>query len=298
MTIDLEADLVEAARRHLTAAGFERVQAVVGDGALGWSREAPFDRILLTAAAWDVAPAWFEELAEDGRVVLPLMLQGGQASVALVRSGDHLESISVHDCGFMPIRGPFGYPGEPLRLGPRDGLFLVFPPAEQPPVSAQAVYAWLSGPCTELPSGVRVAPADVWKVAQWLALRDPASCFLWALGADAEHHLLPLISAPGTADNSSHASGLVSEQELALLAVGADSDGNDTDAPVELVARSYGELARLAARMVAHIREWQERGRTTTLPRRIRVYSRGSGSLPTHDQAIERKSSIIVVDWD
>ena len=161
-------------------------------------------------------------------------------------------------------------------------------------VGESALSAWRQ----TLAADPRVAPADVWKVAQWLALRDSASCFLWAHGADAEHHLLPRIPAPGTADNSSHASGLVNEQELAVLAVRDDSDGNDTDAPLELVVRGYGDAAKLAARMLGHIREWEERQRPTALPRRIRVYSRHSASRPRHEEAIERTSSVIIVDWD
>jgi protein-L-isoaspartate(D-aspartate) O-methyltransferase len=57
VTVDIERDLVDAARDHLEAAGFGRVRVVLGDGGDGHPGGAPYDRIILTVGAWDVAPA-------------------------------------------------------------------------------------------------------------------------------------------------------------------------------------------------------------------------------------------------
>ncbi|MEV1179505.1 methyltransferase domain-containing protein, partial [Nonomuraea sp. NPDC049784] len=75
-TVDIGADIVAGARRGLAAAGYDRVQVVHGDGATGHPENAPYDRIIVTAGAWDVPPAWREQLAPGGRLVVPLRVRG------------------------------------------------------------------------------------------------------------------------------------------------------------------------------------------------------------------------------
>src|SRR5437868_1470793 len=77
VTIDIDEDIVESAREHLAAAGFDRVQVVCGDGGLGYSAAAPFDRIILTVQAWDITPAWWEQLKPGGQLLLPLSVIRG-----------------------------------------------------------------------------------------------------------------------------------------------------------------------------------------------------------------------------
>lgn len=106
-TIDLDVDLVVAARRALVRAGFTRVTALVGDGWEGAAEQAPFDRIEVTVGVWDLSPRWMEQLGEGGVIVAPLWLRAGvQASVAFRKHGDRLVSESVRPCGFMRLRGP------------------------------------------------------------------------------------------------------------------------------------------------------------------------------------------------
>ena len=76
VTVEIDEDLAQAAREHLTLAGFERVQVDCADGAYGFPDAAPFDRIILTVGAPDITPAWWEQLKPDGRLVLPLLLRG------------------------------------------------------------------------------------------------------------------------------------------------------------------------------------------------------------------------------
>ncbi|MGC1208384.1 MAG: methyltransferase domain-containing protein, partial [Ornithinimicrobium sp.] len=104
-TIDIDPDLVGQARRNLDAADFSRVRVVCADGADGWVENAPYHAIILTAGTEDLAPTWVKQLAPDGRLVLPLSLRGRQQSVAFERAGDHLASVSLASCGFVPLRG-------------------------------------------------------------------------------------------------------------------------------------------------------------------------------------------------
>jgi protein-L-isoaspartate(D-aspartate) O-methyltransferase len=115
--LDLDEDIVTSARQHLAAAGAANVTVVQADGAFGWPAGAPYDRVILTVGAWDIAPAWHTQLRPGGRLVLPLeMGPGSQKSLALVRPADPspalwFESDSLRDCGFMRLRGALGRTG-------------------------------------------------------------------------------------------------------------------------------------------------------------------------------------------
>ena len=165
-TIDIDEDLVEGAREHLAAAGLASVTTVCGDGGLGYPDHAPYDRIILTVGAWDIVPAWWEQLRPGGRLLLPLEVRGGiQKSVAFDRIDDHLVSSSVNDCGFMPLRGDFAKPPDSIPLGPDPGLILsVDDPGR---VDADAVYGLLSDPTELRSTGIRVSPREVIFGGDW-----------------------------------------------------------------------------------------------------------------------------------
>src|SRR5881396_456475 len=64
--------LAERARARLAAAGYQRVEVHVGDGSLGLPEHAPFDRIAIAAAAPSVPRALYEQLAPEGRLIVPV----------------------------------------------------------------------------------------------------------------------------------------------------------------------------------------------------------------------------------
>ncbi|MBR7832684.1 methyltransferase, FxLD system [Actinospica durhamensis] len=107
VTVDVDRDLVEGAAAHLRTAGADNVEAVLGDGALGHPAGAPYDRISVTVGAGDIPPAWAEQLAPRGRLVVPLRLRGDVTlSLALdLAPGGLLYSRSAQGCTFMPLRG-------------------------------------------------------------------------------------------------------------------------------------------------------------------------------------------------
>ncbi|MGH9185241.1 MAG: hypothetical protein ACRD0U_05425 [Acidimicrobiales bacterium] len=91
-------DIVDRARSHLAAAGFEGVEVVCGDGGMGHAAGAPHDRIVLTVGAWDIAPAWRDQLATGGRLLVPLSLRGVQRCIAPEKHDGWMGSVSVRDC--------------------------------------------------------------------------------------------------------------------------------------------------------------------------------------------------------
>jgi methyltransferase of FxLD system len=110
-SLDIDEDLVTRAQQHLRSAGVTNVDAFTADGWSGFERDAPYDRIEVTAGVWDISPAWVDQLTPDGIIVLPLWLRTGiQASIAFRRNGSDLMSADVIPCGFMRLRGPHAGP--------------------------------------------------------------------------------------------------------------------------------------------------------------------------------------------
>jgi protein-L-isoaspartate(D-aspartate) O-methyltransferase len=124
VSIDLDADLAAAARVHLGAAGCDSVKVIHGDGGYGYPPQSPYDRVIVTVGAGDLPAAWREQLKLGGRLVVPLVLAGVQASIAFVRQADKLESAAATFCGFMPMRGAFAVPRGPNSRSLAEGFQL------------------------------------------------------------------------------------------------------------------------------------------------------------------------------
>jgi methyltransferase of FxLD system len=107
-TVDIQADVAREAQEHLASTGFSDVCVITGDGWLGAPERAPFDRIEVTASSDDLSPAWVEQLAEEGRLLLPLHLVRSQALVCFRKRGDRLLSTSVRPGSFMALQGHGG----------------------------------------------------------------------------------------------------------------------------------------------------------------------------------------------
>lgn len=104
-TLDLDPQIANEAREHLAAAGYDGVRVLATDGWEGWAHGASYDRVILTVGASDISPAWFDQLADNGLLVLPLWLRAGEASVALRKRWGRLQSESLLPCAFMRLRG-------------------------------------------------------------------------------------------------------------------------------------------------------------------------------------------------
>src|SRR6266568_17437 len=72
ITIDIDPEVSVEAENHLSAAGVANVMVICWDGAAGWPGRAPYDGIIVTAGASNLAPAWLSQLAPAGRLVVPL----------------------------------------------------------------------------------------------------------------------------------------------------------------------------------------------------------------------------------
>ena len=110
-TVDLDEDIVTAARGHLAACGFGRVSVVQATAGLAGRRTRPTTGSSDRRSLGHRARPGFGQLSPPGRLVLPLALRAGmQYSVAFEQGADHLDSVSVLPCGFMRLRGAFASP--------------------------------------------------------------------------------------------------------------------------------------------------------------------------------------------
>lgn len=108
-TIEIVPNLASKAARLLSRLGCANVTVHTGDGSLGWPQGAPYDAIMVTAAAPSIPVSLTNELAEQGRLVLPVASGEGYQVLTLVRrnKGQLTEHV-LASVAFVPLRGKFG----------------------------------------------------------------------------------------------------------------------------------------------------------------------------------------------
>jgi len=111
ITIERIPELADAARTRLASLGYPNVLVLVGDGTLGSEPHAPFDGILVAAAAPRVPAALKRQLsATGGRLVIPVGPPVQQWLAIITREGDRFSESSGTGCVFVPLLGAQGWP--------------------------------------------------------------------------------------------------------------------------------------------------------------------------------------------
>jgi protein-L-isoaspartate(D-aspartate) O-methyltransferase len=108
-TVEMIPELATGAARLLKELSYNNIQVHTGDGSLGWPEEAPFDGILVAAAAPSTPQPLLDQLADGGRLVIPVGERGYQQMQIWVRSGqvfNYQENLAV---AFVPLRGTYGW---------------------------------------------------------------------------------------------------------------------------------------------------------------------------------------------
>jgi len=108
-TVELVAKLASKASRLLVRLACGNVTVHVGDGSLGWPEAAPYDAVIVTAAAPAMPAPLLQQLADNGRLVIPLASGNGFQLLTLVRyEGGRISEHVLANVAFVPLRGKFG----------------------------------------------------------------------------------------------------------------------------------------------------------------------------------------------
>jgi len=289
VTVDIQPDLIEHARKCLDVAGYDWVQTVVGDGGYGYPDGAPYDRIILTVSSDLITPSWREQLAPGGILVLPFaaMGMGSQLSVAFEKQGEELVSVNSKPCGFMPLQGAFAVtlPVQ-TQLGPDPRLFLLSEPGKELPVVADTIFTWLSEESQDWATGITVTRYELeWSLANWIVLHESQAkqqrglaATLVAKGDLADQNLIPSLAGTGGEWKAMYSAVLIDQDGMAAMmrppgqvAPLMDIMHPDDNTPFELYVRNFGAGTKAGQCLLENIQNWDQAGKPTSLNWKIRA---------------------------
>mgnify|MGYP001149863443 CR=1 FL=1 len=299
-TVDIDDDLVEAARTNLAAAGFDEVAVICGDGMFGHPGNAPYDRIILTVAGWDIPPEWLAQLKPDGRLVLPLSFYGPQLSIAFERRDGHLASHSVKACGFVPVRGPRSEPLHKIQIGAGwDAILMEIPGGQTRAPDPAVLAARLRQPYQEQPTGLELTAGELlFKWQLWFGLHEPQLVLFSAARQEETEDLVPDLLPPWGVN-----SGILAGSSLAILApplgTGAPPPGDDNPfaRTIPLHIRSYGPDHTVARRLLRRLHAWDEAGRPPHETTSVRALPAGHSPASTADATLTRRWHHYCIWW-
>jgi protein-L-isoaspartate(D-aspartate) O-methyltransferase len=114
-SLELNPKLADAARARLSRLGYCGIDVICSDGTEGYVPAAPYQVILVTAGSPQVPPALIDQLAEGGRLVIPVGDLESQWLQLLERTSEGLSSKWLDACQFVPLTGKHGWPPETAR---------------------------------------------------------------------------------------------------------------------------------------------------------------------------------------
>jgi len=273
-TIDILPAAADRARQHLAAAGYGNVRVITGDGALGYDPGAPYDRIIITAGAWDISPAWTRQAAPTARMVIPLRISGFTHEVTLQRGrqpdGPTWTSTHSHLSGFIKMRGKAHHPERDMAIVPASQSVLRIE-AGIPADSAALVRA-TSQPPLHCWTGVQVTDLSLPGLEIWLARLGGLTRLI---NRRPGHGLAPAIGETGSL------AVLGSEGDTFAYLTCREGSGNSTH---ELGICAYGPRGdALAASVADRIRAWAAEQRATSTS--IEIYPLGC-PVPSPDELL------------
>jgi protein-L-isoaspartate(D-aspartate) O-methyltransferase len=285
VTVDIDQDVTDEAAAALESTGYGRVEVVRADGAEGHAGASPYDRIIVTAGAWDLSPAWSDQLARAGRLVVPLRITGGTTRViAFDRDGGHLVSRSMATCGFLAMRGISAHPEPAVVLA--DGVTLL--PGDGPAASPASLVRALATPAIRSWSGILVrAGRQFADLDLYLAATSHGFCRIAAqpeaVAAD--------VAAPAFRRGGAAMAGEAGS--FAYLTKRPASPAED-GLVFELGVRSHGPGRHdLAAALLEQISQWDRKYRD--LPPSIEAHRKPAQVTAT--TVIDKPHTLLAVIW-
>lgn len=290
VTMDIDPEVTARATAGLDASGYgDRVIVVTADAEDGVPAYADYDAIVVTVGAWDLAPAWREQLTDGGVIVVPLRMNTFTRSLALRQSGEHWVSTSAQLCGFVPMQGLGARKERRLQMrDPAGGVVtLLFDEAE------------IDNPHS-LAGALEHGPVQAWSGVTIPTQGEFGDLHLWLAG------FLPGFCRVEAGPGTPMAAEGVCRTWFPFGAVLDDSFGvmelRDSDLPGgdrEFGARGYGSHATEAAEaLVAQIKAWDAHGRQ--IPDDAFAYWPADTTIPASDAPVGqfRKShATVTITW-
>lgn len=280
-TVDIDVDVTTRARACLDAAGYEHVGVVLADANNGVPEHAPFDRIIVTAGAWDLPPAWIAQLAPAGRLVVPLRMRGLTRSIAFERDGTDLISRDYCLAAFVPVQGDGAYDERKVML--HDGIAMQTDDQSvelDPAVLAKAletprVEAW-PGAAWDLPDELDL----------FVTLNLPRTARLHASEQAIEQGIVERAAIIGVTT-------LVSSDSLAYRMRRTNESSGEEESGVIAHGPHAQELAdEYAEVLLRWARNYRRRGAAT-----FRYIPAGSGQGPLPERSVIKRHGAVTVTW-
>ncbi|WP_182874946.1 methyltransferase, FxLD system [Microbispora sp. H10670] len=287
-TVDIDETVTDRARRCLAEAGYGDVEVMCADAEFEIDPgRRTFDVIIVTVGVPDISPALWTQLADNGRLVIPLRTLGLTRSWVLHRDGPALVSSGHLMCGFVPLRGAGARPGLsiPLREDPSANLWL----GEGRGIDgAGELTGVLDLPRVQARSGVTIGeaqPSDDQDV--WLAATVPGFCLLVADQTAIDTDVVRLSWPYGSP-------ACVNRNTLAYRGMPVPVDGRD--GVREFVTYAHGpDAEQVAAFLAGQITAWDAAGRPAPC---LRVYPAGTSDADLPDgYVLDKRHSRLVISW-
>jgi protein-L-isoaspartate(D-aspartate) O-methyltransferase len=297
VTSDIDEYVVRRARRFTAEAGSGRVTVVHGDAAHGALAllvpRGGFDAIVITYNCWDIAPAWKDQLAEGGRLVLPLELGGYTRAITFRRAGDVLVAEKFTHCGFVPAQGAHARAAAVADL--LDGqLQLRF--EDGPAGSVEGLEEALRGRQYEISTGVTMGPGFYFGSLQLYAATTLRGFCRLAVAADQESSVVEIATG-------SDAPAVLSGASLAYLTyVQTRHSEIRGEREWEWYVHAFGDQGpALGAKLAEAVRAWDRNvrgdGGSSSDPA-MTVHPAGTPDhrLPPGD-VVDKNHCRVVVQW-
>jgi len=285
VSVDIDSEVTDRAAALLDETGYaSRVRVLVADAEHGVPGEEPFDAIIVTVGAWDIAPAWLDQLAPHGVIVLPLIMNGVTRTIGFRRDGDHLISTSTEVAGFVPMQGDGSHPDWVFLLPDANGRNVRLSFDSGAPQDMNQLDGVLATERIEVWSSVtvkhRVSFADL---HLWLAWYLDGFCRLSAdQGTDlaVQKRWFPFAVVRGAG--------------FAYLALRDALDG----AGAEFGARAYGSDGQLAATaMVEQIQAWDRDGQHTSPTFAYWPTGSDRSQIPADATVMDKTHGVVTISW-
>lgn len=286
-TIDIDPEVTDRAKRFLADAGYGNVEVLCADAEFEVETDRAFDAIIVTVGSWDVPPAWPAQLAEGGRLVVPLRTWGMTRSWVLERQGSTLVSRDHQVCGFVAMQGVGAHQGTatPLLDASADHAVGLWQD-EQNTVRAEALSGVLDQPRVEVWTGITVdAGARYSDQDLWLATSLPNFSLITASQQTLDDGVVVLPWQYGTP-------AFVDGPDLAYRPKPRPLDGD----VFEFGAFAHGPQAeRTARRLADEIAAWDSAGRPSP---RLSVHPTGTPDAELPDgHVLDKKHTRLVISW-